>query len=136
MDDVLAQMWQEIVARPDGPLAMRFYLQPLMATLFAVRDGVHDAHAGRPPYFWSLFADPANRSERLRDGWRSVGKIFVIAVVLDVVYQLVVLHGLRPVEGLLVAVTLALVPYVLLRGPVNRIARRLGGSAALTKPRA
>ncbi len=136
MDNEFARMWQEIIARPDGPLAMRFYLQPLMATLFAVRDGIHDAQAGRPPYFWSLFTDPAHRAEWLRDGWRSVGKIFILAIVLDVIYELVVLHGLRPVEGLLVAVTLAIVPYVLIRGPANRLARRRKGPAAPMKPAA
>ena len=43
MDDLLTRFWHEIAARPDGPLAMRFYLQPLMATFFAVRDGLKDA---------------------------------------------------------------------------------------------
>ncbi|HEX5830484.1 MAG TPA: hypothetical protein VFY16_05845 [Gemmatimonadaceae bacterium] len=132
MDDYLARVWQEIAARPDGPLAMRFYLQPLMAIYFAVRDGLDDARAGGPAYFWAIFTDPARRPALLREGWRSVGKIFLIAVALDLVYQFLVLRGLRPVQGLLVAVVLALVPYVLLRGPANRIARRLrrGGATA------
>jgi hypothetical protein len=123
MDEFLARIWHEVTARPDGPLAMRFYLQPLMATLFAVRDGLHDARAGRPAYFWAVFTNPVQRPALLRDGWRSVGKIFLIALVLDVAYQMLVLRGLRPLQGLLVAVVLALVPYVLLRGPVNRLAR-------------
>src|SRR5262249_532100 len=115
MHHELTRMWQEIIARPDGPMALRFYLQPLMATLFAVRDGMRDARAGRPLYSWSLFTDPANRVERLRDGWRSVGKIFFMALVLDLIYELVVLKGLRPAEDLLVATALAIVPYVLIR---------------------
>ena len=125
MQDVLTRMWREIVERPDGPMAFRFYIQPLMAMLFALRDGIKDAHEGRPPYFWALFTDKPHRRELLRSGWSSVGKVFILAVVLDTVYQLLVLKGLRPIEGLLVAVLLALVPYVLLRGPVNRIARGL-----------
>jgi hypothetical protein len=114
-----------VVERPEGPFAFRFYLQPLMAVLFAVRDGIHDAKERRPAYLWSLFTDPAGRRERLRDGWRSVGKIFWLAIVLDLLYQVVVLRGLRPVQGILVAVALALVPYVLLRGPACRVFRRL-----------
>jgi hypothetical protein len=39
MIDLLSRMRDEIVSRPDGPLAMRFYLRPLMATLLAFRDG-------------------------------------------------------------------------------------------------
>jgi hypothetical protein len=121
----LVDVWREILERPDGPFAFRFYLQPLMAASLAVRDGFRDAHAGRPAYLWSLFTDPTGRWERLRDGWRSVIKVFVLAMVLDTVYQIVVLGGLRPVEGLIVAAGLALVPYVLLRGPASRIVRRL-----------
>jgi len=123
MDDIIARFWQEITARPDGPLAMRFYLQPLMATLFAVRDGLKDARAGKPPYFYGLLTHPEQRREMLRDGWGSVGKIFGIAIVLDLLYQFIVLKGFRPVETLVVAIVLALVPYILLRGPANRLAR-------------
>jgi hypothetical protein len=123
MNDWFAQAWSEIAARPDGPLAMRFYLQPLMASFFAVRDGLKDARSGRPAYLWAIFSDPRHRRELIQDGWTSAGKIFILAAVLDVVYQLLVLHALRPIETVLVAVTLAILPYAALRGPVNRIAR-------------
>ena len=135
MVDLLSQTWQEITARPDGPLAMRFYLQPLMATLLAVRDGVKDAREARPAYLWAVVSTPEHRRELLRNGWRSIGKVFLIALVLDVVYQLLVLRGLRPLEGLIIAVTLAIVPYALVRGPVNRLVRSArGGSAPKGKP--
>jgi hypothetical protein len=126
MDD-WTRFWQEIAARPDGPLALRFYLQPLMASLFAVRDGLADARQGKPAYLWSLVTDPAHRRERLREGWRSIGKIVIIALILDLAYQILVLRGLRPLETLIVAAMLAVVPYAILRGPVNRIARRMSG---------
>lgn len=135
MVDLLSQTWQEITARPDGPLAMRFYLQPLMATLLAVRDGVKDAREARPAYLWAVVSTPEHRRELLRSGWRSIGKVFLIALVLDVVYQLLVLRGLRPLAGLIVAVTLAIVPYLVVRGPVNRLLRSArGGSAPKGKP--
>jgi len=125
MDHGLSELWQEIVARPSGKMAFRFYFQPLMAMLLATRDGIRDARTGRPAYFWALFADPVNRRSRLRDGWHAIQKVFVLALVLDTIYQLVVLRGLRPLAGLLVATALAIVPYLLLRGPVNRVARNL-----------
>ena len=96
-----------------------------MATIFAIRDGLGDARAGRPPYFWSLFTDRTARRDMLRDGWKSVSKIFILAAVLDVIYQLIVFRWLYPFEMLLVAVLLALIPYLLVRGPVNRIKRSL-----------
>jgi hypothetical protein len=124
MDDTLSRIWQEIAARPEGPLALRFYLQPLMATALAIRDGVADGRMGRPPYFWALFTQPDQRAALVRDGWHSLWKLFTIAVVLDLAYQIIVLKGLRPLEGLLVAVVLAFVPYLMLRGLVNRLVRR------------
>jgi hypothetical protein len=123
--DELHQVWQRIAARPSGPFALRFYLQPAMAAIFAIRDGSRDAQAGKPAYFWSLFRDRENRRERIREGWKSVGKIFIIAVILDIVYQLVVLHAVHPLETLLVATTLALIPYVVFRGPINRVVRKV-----------
>jgi hypothetical protein len=126
MIDLFTRAWHEILARPTGPMAFRFYLQPLVAVALAVRDGVRDAHSGRRAYFWSLLSDKPHRRERLREGWRSVGKVFIFAYVLDTIYQIFVLKGLRPVEGLIVATLLALVPYVIFRGPANRIARRIG----------
>jgi hypothetical protein len=126
MSGELSRIWHEIAARPGGPLAMRFYVQPLMATILAFRDGRKDAHQGKPAYGWAVLNDAAHRHELLRSGWRSIGKVFLIAVALDTVYQLIVFHGLRPLQGLIVAAALALVPYLLLRGPFNRIVRLLG----------
>ena len=46
---------------------------------------------------------------------------------MDVVYQLIVLKTFYPGEAVIVAIALALLPYLLLRGPIARIARwRLG----------
>jgi hypothetical protein len=48
MDAELARMWTDLVGRLTGPLTLRLYLQPTMATLFALRDGLKDARTGRP----------------------------------------------------------------------------------------
>jgi len=60
----------------------------------------------------------------VQDGWKSVGRVFILAIVIDVIYQLIVFRWVYPVEALLVAAILAFIPYLLIRGPVNRIARR------------
>ena len=123
----MENIWQRIVenlfGRLDGPLHFRFILQPLMATIFAVIDGIKDAKAGKLAYFWAMFGNLEQRRELLKNGWKHVGKIFILAIVLDVVYQLKVFHRIYPVEMLITAFILAIVPYILLRGPVNRIAR-------------
>ena len=57
-----------------------------------------------------------------KNGWKSVGKVFILAIVLDVVYQLIEHRWtVYPGEAVLVAIILAIVPYLLIRGPVNRI---------------
>jgi hypothetical protein len=125
VEDTLTRIWHEILARPSGPLAFRFYLQPFMATLMALRDGRKDATARRPPYLWALFTahDPRERRELLRDGWRGFRRIFLMALVVDLIYQIVVLKGPRPITGLLLAITFAVLPYLLLRGPFSRMFR-------------
>jgi len=123
MEDVLARMFEDLISRVSGPMHFRIILQPLMAAVFAFRDGRKDALEGRPPYFWALFINAGHRRDLLRSGWKSVGKIFVLAIILDVVYQCWVLRRLYPGESLVVALVLAIVPYLLLRGPVNRLSR-------------
>jgi len=123
MEDLLTRIFENLIDRVSGPMKFRLILQPLMATIFAVRSGLKDAKEGRPAYFWALFTDSVHRRGMLRDGWKSVGKVFVIAIIIDLVYQLIVFRWFYPVEALLVAAILAFVPYLLIRGPVNRIAR-------------
>ena len=127
--DYLSGLWQEIAARPDGPMAFRFYLQPAMSMIYAVISGRKDAREHRPPYFWAMFTDPAHRVELMRDGWKSVRDVFLLAIAMDLIYQIIVLKGLRPVQGLVISVVLAIVPYLLVRGPVNRLARLFGSEA-------
>jgi len=50
-------------------------------------------------------------------------RVFVVAVIMDLVYEGVVGRWFYPLETLIVAVVLAIVPYLVVRGPVNRIAR-------------
>jgi hypothetical protein len=122
VDNVLTRFCENLLSRPAGPMKFRFVLQPAMAIFFAVRNGLQDAREGRPAYFWDFFKNPANCGELLRSGWKAVGKIFILAIVLDCIYQLIVLHWIYPLEALVVAVVLAFIPYLLVRGPVNRIA--------------
>jgi hypothetical protein len=123
MEELLTRVWENLVGRVHGPLTFRLLLQPAIAIYFATRAGLRDAREDRAPYFWALIYDPTHRHEMLHQGWRDVGKIFVIAVILDVIYQLLVVRWIYPGETLIVATILALIPYLLLRGLVTRIVR-------------
>ena len=124
MDEIFTRIVENLADRISGPMKFRFVLQPIMATIFAVRSGWLDARTGKPPYFWALLNNPAHRADMIRDGWKSIGTLFAVALVLDVVYQLIVLRFVYPGEALIVAFLLAIVPYLILRGLVNRIARK------------
>jgi hypothetical protein len=123
MDDMWLRFTTDMAARVSGPMKFRLVLQPAMAAFFAIRAGLADARAGRPPYFSSLLRDRGDREAILKDGWKSIGRVFILAVVLDVVYQLYVLHFVYLPQTLAVAIILAIVPYLVLRGLVTRLAR-------------
>ena len=137
MDEFITRLIEDLGARVTGPMHLRLYLQPAMATIFAVRAGLQDARRGNGPFFWSLFTgDPDQRRYLLKQGWKDVGKVFTLAVILDAVYQFVSGAGARPLELLIVAVVLAFLPYLLVRGLVTRIARMAGmGAVPATRPR-
>jgi hypothetical protein len=61
----------------------------------------------------------------LREAFKAVSRVFAFAIIMDLIYQLAVLRQFYPLEALIVAFALAFLPYILLRGPVNRIARFL-----------
>ena len=122
--DVLSRGWTDLLARPHGPYGVRFVLQPLMAALLAVRDGIGDAHTERSPYFWMVLHDKGQRRERFAEALKATARIGALAILIDAAYQLRVLGTFFPDEALIVALLLALVPYLLLRGPADRIARR------------
>jgi hypothetical protein len=104
-------------------MSFRLVLQPAVAVFLAVRAGLHDARTGSPAYGWTVLTDSRHRRELLREGWKAIAKVFVMAVVIDVVYQIVVLRWVYPFEAALVAFLLACVPYLLIRGPVTRLMR-------------
>ena len=125
MRDMLIRALTDIADRFGGPMTFRIILQPLMATLLAVRAGMKDAQTGRPPYLWTILTDPTQRAALLHEGWKSIARVFVLAIVMDVIYQLIVLRWVYPLELILVAILLAVIPYLVIRGPVNRLVRHL-----------
>jgi hypothetical protein len=117
MDEITIWMRvvQNLIDRVSGPMNFRFILQPVMASIFAIIAGLKDANAGRPPYFWSFMIGRAHRVD-IKDGWKSVGKVIVVALALDIVYQVIVLRSVYPGEAVIVAFVVVIAPYLILRG--------------------
>ena len=121
--EMIGRGWDNFLARPNGPLSLRFYVQPTMAGLLALRAGIQDAREGRQGYLWAMLTRPERRLQLLHEGWRGAMTPFLLAIALDCVYQLMTVRFVYPLELLFTATLLALVPYALLRGPFNRLAR-------------
>jgi len=124
IQEILTRFWDQLIAQPSGPLAFPFILQPVMAAFFAIRDGLKDARAGRQPYLRTILFEPSQRKGYLREGLKRISRVIVFAFVMDAIYQYMVLRRFYPVEALVTVFVLAVLPYMLIRGPVHRIARR------------
>jgi hypothetical protein len=124
MDDIFARIGENLIGRVTGPMKFRLVLQPVMAIIFATRAAMRDAKEGNPPFFWAMFTNAVERQRALQSGWKDIGKVFIIAILIDAVYQVIVIRWLYPLELVIVAFLLAIVPYVLVRGPLSRILRR------------
>lgn len=112
----------QLIGRLDGPLHFRFLLQPLVAAIIGYRDGAKDARSGAPPYFGMLTqVGRAERKAMIQDAWSSIGKVFILAFILDCAFQYLVYKSIGVVAAALVAVILAIMPYLILRGLVNRV---------------
>jgi hypothetical protein len=121
--EALRRFWHDLVERPDAPMRFRFFLQPLMAAIAAIHDGRVDARAGRSPYLKTVLRNPQERVGLLREGLNATARIILLGLAMDVIYQLLVLKTFYPNEALVVALLLAFVPYLIIRGLVLRVAR-------------
>ena len=120
---MLNRLWVNLIGRIGGLLPFRPILQPTIAALFALCAGWKNPCQNRVPYGWVILSDPNNRRELFREGWKDAAKVFVVAIITDNVYEILELRWFYPEEAILVATFLALVPYLLLSGPMNRIDR-------------
>ncbi len=135
MDELLTHVWDMLIGREHGPLAFRLVLQPMVAALLAIRAGVRDAKAGRPPHGWAIVTDAVRRRELLAESWHDVARLFLVAVIIDMIYELIVFRWIYFGQALIVAFVVALPSYMVLRGPANWIARCWFPSPGQPRPR-
>jgi hypothetical protein len=133
--EVRGRIWQNLFERPGGPMVFRFFLQPTMAAIVAWRDGVNDARTGRTPFFEAILNYPAQRAGRMNEALVATARIILLGLVMDGIYQAIEFKTFHPAEAVIIALVLAFVPYLLLRGLIARAARRWVGmkSAADSK---
>ena len=117
---MLSLFVEDLRGRASGPLNFRLIVMPTVVSILAIRAGLRDARQGNRPFLWALLTNPAAVSSSV---FKDIGKVFIMAIVLDTTYQFLVFRACYLLQVLVVAVTCAIVPYVLIRGPVTWLTR-------------
>ena len=113
---------EDIPKRLTGPGRFRFILQPSVATLVGIRSGLADARAGRPAYLCGILFDRTRRRQLMRSGFESVVNLLLMGVLLDSIFQWVILGASYPGPALVVGPVLIAGPYSIARALSNRLA--------------
>jgi hypothetical protein len=122
MEEFLVRFWGDVADRLAGPMNHRFVLQPAVAVVLGIRDGLRYAREGRTFLLWAGPDDPAERRAQALATWRTIGKVFMLAIILDVACRWIAVNWVFPVETLIMAIGVAVVPYLGVRGLVRWLA--------------
>jgi hypothetical protein len=125
IQEFFSRLVEQLFGRVSGPLNFRLFVMPTVVTILALRADRKDAREGRPAFLGAFIMDPLERRRIFRGGLTDIGRVFLMAVVLDTVYQLLVFRWVYPGQVLIVAFVCAVVPYLLVRGPIARGVRLL-----------
>ena len=123
----------DMVARLHGPGRLRFILQPLAAIVLGARDGVKDARAGNPPFLWGLVFRSGHRPGLMRSALASVRDLVTVAILLDVIAQLLIFRMVHPGAAVLLGPVLIALPYATSRALTNRVTRRRSKRVSITE---
>ena len=105
-----------------GLAVCRFIFQPSVAIFIGLRDGIKDSRVGCPPFLLALVYHP-RRTHLLRSALASVRDLVAVAIILDVISQLIIFKNVHGGAALLLGRTLIALPYSIARALGNRIAQ-------------
>lgn len=126
---VRERFWADVFGRVHGPMTIRFYLQPTLSFVAALKDGIRDVRLGHKGFFWTALWNPSQPRGRLREGLISTSQMALIGFAMDAIYQFKVFHRFYPAEAVMMVLLLAVIPYFVLRWLVETFARRRAESA-------
>ncbi len=94
--NMLTRGFEQLLGRLSGPLNFRLVIMPTVVTVLALRGVWKDFREGRPAFLGVWIKDPVERSRVFRSALKDIGKIFVMATVLDITYQVWVFRWVYP----------------------------------------
>jgi hypothetical protein len=118
---MLSQAIEQLLGRASGPLHFRLFIMPIVVTVLGIRAGLRDARGGRRHFSW--LRNSSERQPLFRSALKDIGRVFVVAIVLDTIYQFLMFRYLYIIQVLIIAVSCAVVPYIVMRILVTSLAR-------------
>jgi hypothetical protein len=121
---------EDIPKRFTGPGRFRFVMQPLMAIILGILNGLADARAGRPPYLYGILFHKSLRGDLLRAGFSTIVNLLLMGILLDAVFQRIILGAVHPGPALIIGPSMIVAPYGIARALSNRLTRKAKERAA------
>jgi hypothetical protein len=109
------RFFEDLPKRLAGPGRLRFVIQPAVAILLGWKAGRADAQAGRPAFLHRLFIRPGERAAAVAESIGSAGVLILMGILLDSIFQWVLLGVSYPGAALVVGPVLITIPYVAAR---------------------
>ena len=109
------RFFEDIPKRLAGPGRLRFLFQPATAIYLGWRAGREDARAGRRPLLYGFFIHEEHRADLFRETLEGIGLLLLMGVLMDSIFQWVLLGISYPGAALVVGPVLITVPYAVTR---------------------
>jgi hypothetical protein len=113
-----------LMARLTGPGKARFVVQPLIAIVIGIRDGIADAKQGKSPYYIRILFTGEHKLDVLKTSLKRIAIPLTVGIVLDMILQWVMFQTVFLLPAIMAGAILIALPYSIARGLSNRIARR------------
>ena len=118
------RFFEDLPKRLAGPGRMRFLVQPTLAVLIGWKAGRTDANAGRPFFLRRLFGGGAGRAGVLVETLEGIGVLLLMGILMDSIFQWVLLGISYPGAALVIGPVLITVPYTATRSLAGAIRRK------------
>ncbi len=115
---------EDIPKRLAGPGRLRFLFQPAMAILLGIRGGREDARLGHPPFLAVLAGRGGFRAGAMSSALENLSVLLLMGILLDSVFQWVLLGVSHPGPALVVGPVLITIPYAIARTLAGAVSRR------------
>ena len=118
------RFFEDLPKRLAGPGRMRFVIQPAVALLLGWKAGRADAREGRTFLLLRLFRGAAERAAVLTETLESIALLVLMGILMDSVFQWVLLGISYPGAALVVGPVLITVPYAAARTLAGAVTRK------------